>query len=140
VTKHACFCSATMFTSKERKKFIENHSKFSECANSCNKCFFAICSNSIFINLATCNKSIFTYHEEAYDLTWASLLNLTSEMFSTLRLMDGLRLCGAPGWNLERGPFYIIKPVVNREKIKSTNWSVCMIETKQAQAKTRIVN
>ena len=28
----------------------------------------------------------------------------------------GLRLCGTPGWNLERGPFYIYKTVVNWEK------------------------
>jgi len=164
-----------MFTSKVIKKFIENHSKFSECANSSNKCFFAICSNSSIINLAIRNKSIFINHEEAHDTVyekatlpplpllwkvrgsngsviprsqeslgvcagWTPLLNLKSEMFSTLRLMDGLTLCGAPGWNLERGSFCIYKPVVNRKKNKSTNWSVCIIETKQAQVKTRIVN
>jgi len=29
----------------------------------------------------------------------------------------GLRYCGAPGWNLQRGPFYTYETVVNREKI-----------------------
>jgi len=46
----------------------------------------------------------------------------------------GLRLCGAPGWNLERGPFY------NREKNKWTNWSICINETRKAWAKKGIVN
>ena len=37
VTKYVCFCSSTTLTSKIIKKFIENHSEFSECLNSCNK-------------------------------------------------------------------------------------------------------
>jgi len=32
------------------------------------------------------------------------------------------------------------KTVVNKEKNKWTNWSVCIIETKRAWAKRRIIN
>jgi len=42
-----------------------------------------------------------------------------------------LWLYGAPGWNLERGPFF------NREKNKWTNYSICIIETKKAWAEKR---
>jgi len=32
-------------------------------------------------------------------------------------IKGGLRLCGAPGWNIEKGSFYLYKTVVKREKI-----------------------
>jgi len=37
VTDYACFCSATMLTSKKIPEIIENHSEVLGCANSCNK-------------------------------------------------------------------------------------------------------
>ena len=37
VTKYVCFYSSTMLTSKITTKFVENHSEFSGCPNSCNK-------------------------------------------------------------------------------------------------------
>jgi len=37
VTNNACFCSATMLTSKIRTKIIENYSEVSGCASSCIK-------------------------------------------------------------------------------------------------------
>jgi len=37
VTKYACFCSATMLTSKIVTQITENHSESSGCTNSCNK-------------------------------------------------------------------------------------------------------
>jgi len=47
----------------------------------------------------------------------------------------GLRLYRAPGWNLERAPFYIYI-----RKTEWTNWSTCSIEKNEAWAKKRIIN
>jgi len=37
-TDYICFCSSTLLTSKIITEIIENHSEFSGCPNSCNKC------------------------------------------------------------------------------------------------------
>ena len=47
----------------------------------------------------------------------------------------GLRLCGAPGWNLERGPFYIYKTVVNREKINERTEVFVLFKQKKLEQK-----
>ena len=49
---------------------------------------------------------------------------------ATIDPRDGLRLYGAPGWNLERGPFYIYKTVVNRAKILN-EWTEVFVLLKQ---------
>jgi len=50
----------------------------------------------------------------------------------------GLRLYGAPGWNLERGSF--VSLYIYIYKTESTNWNICIIETNEAWAKKRIIN
>jgi len=50
----------------------------------------------------------------------------------------GLRLCGTPGWNLERGPFDIYETVVNKEKINEQADVFAMLKQKNL-TKKRIV-
>ena len=52
----------------------------------------------------------------------------------------GLRLCGAHGWNLEKGAFYIYKTVVNREKINERTEVLVLLKHKKLEQKKRIVN
>jgi len=51
----------------------------------------------------------------------------------------GLRVCGAPGWNLERGHFYIYKTVVNREKINERTEVFVLLKRKKLEKKKQIV-
>ena len=49
----------------------------------------------------------------------------------------GLRLCGAPGWNLERGRFYKYKTVVNREKINEQTEVFVLLKQKNLEQKNK---
>ena len=53
---------------------------------------------------------------------------------STL-IRGGLRLCGAPGWNLETGPLYTYKIVVNREKINERSEAFVLLKQKKFEQK-----
>ena len=49
---------------------------------------------------------------------------------------SGLRLCGASGWNLQRGPFYTYETVINREKLNEWTEVFVLMKQKNLSAKT----
>ena len=48
----------------------------------------------------------------------------------------GFSLYGAPGWNLEKGPFFIYETVFNREKINGQTEVFVLLRQKKLQKKT----
>ena len=63
----------------------------------------------------------------------SSLPEEGSEQMFTIR--GGLRLYGAPGWILTRGPFYIYKTVVNKEKINERTEVFVLLKQKKLEQK-----
>jgi len=47
----------------------------------------------------------------------------------------GLRLCGAPGLTLTKGPFYIYETVVNREKVNERTEVFVLLKQKKLEQK-----
>jgi len=72
--------------------------------------------------------------------TGAEETNAWSPAYVLSATRGGLRMCGAPGWNLERGPFYIYKIVVNREKTDKRTEVFVLLKQKSLSKKKRIVS
>ena len=54
---------------------------------------------------------------------------------SILGIRGGSRLCGAHGWNLERGPFYIYETAVDREKVSERTEVFVFLKQKKHEQK-----
>jgi len=63
------------------------------------------------------------------------------DMRETATGRGGIRLCGAPGSNVERGPFYMYETVVNGEIVNERTEVVVLLKQKRLEQKEkRIVN
>ena len=59
--------------------------------------------------------------------------NITLNLVATTR--GGLKLCGGPGWNLQKGLFYSYETVVNREKINERTEVFVLLKQKKLEHK-----
>jgi len=65
-------------------------------------------------------------------LTWLTYKGLT------LPCRGGLKLCGTPGWNVERGDFYKYETVVNGDKVNERTEVFVLLKQKSLSKKTNL--